>query len=297
MIAIQTENINFAYQRSQPVLSGINIQVPIGSIYGFLGKNGAGKSTTLRVILGLLKPQQGSISIMGENIKKTYPNHLNQIGSLIENPALYNHLNAEDNLIISCKYFQIPKNNIDRVLEMVNLKYARKKKVKQFSTGMKQRLGLAIALLQDPQILILDEPTNGLDPQGMIELRTVLEQLKAQNKTILLSSHILSEVEKIANKIGIIKDGKMVFEGDLDELQKMKHLEVHIKLTNADKAIGLLNAFPTLLTSKQTISIECNTESDLPGIINLLVQNGFDIYQVIPKSKDLEELFISVTDN
>jgi len=178
MNAIAMQNISFGYRKNELVLSNININVPNQSIYGFLGANGAGKTTSIRLILGLLKPASGNVFVFGEDIKKTHPHHFNKIGSLIENPSLYGHLSAEDNLRIWSKFFNTPKQRTAEVLELVNLGDAKKKKTADFSTGMKQRLGLATALLHDPQLIILDEPTNGLDPMGIIKLREILNQLR-----------------------------------------------------------------------------------------------------------------------
>ena len=297
MTAIKLENIDFSYQRKNKILHNINIDVPKGSIYGFLGKNGAGKTTTLRVILGLLKPSSGNISVFGKNINSTYPNHLANIGPLIEGPALYGHLSANDNLRITCKYTGVKNQEIDRVLKQVNLAYAKNKKAGKFSTGMKQRLGLAIALLQDPDILILDEPTNGLDPSGIIEFRNILFDLKNQGKTIILSSHILSEVEKIVSKIGIIQEGKMIFEGTIDELNQMKSFEVRLRVSNAGKAKNLIsNLSKSVIMDSEYINVSLEDDSGVASIIKLMVENNIEVYSAVPQSKGLEEMFISVTE-
>ena len=299
MSAIILENIYFAYRRGEPILKDVNITVPEGSIYGFLGANGAGKSTTLRLILSLMKPQSGKISMFGGDIKNTYPKHLNRIGSLIENASLYQHLTAKDNLKIASKYFNVETSKIDPVLELVSLQDAKKKKIKDFSTGMKQRLGLALGLLHDPDILILDEPTNGLDPNGIIVLRKILNNLSASGKTILLSSHILSEVEKIVSNIGIINNGTIAFEGSIQELQKFKskNLGIKFKVSDSSKVIAL---FPDLKIQRKddhTIELTLNSQEDLPALIKKLVRHDIDIYEVVPISSDLENMFLSVTNN
>ena len=297
MNTIQLDNISFGYNPQSLVLKNINLTVPPSSIYGFLGKNGAGKTTTLRIILGLLKPQKGNVRIFEKDIKKTYPAHLSQIGPMIESPALYSHLSAKDNLRVSCKYTGTSTKRIAQVLEMVNLSYATKKKVKTFSTGMKQRLGVAIALLQDPEILILDEPTNGLDPNGIIEFRNILHRLQSEGKSIILSSHILSEVEKIASVIGIIHDGKMVFQGTLDEMQSLKNLEAHLQLSNMEKAINILQSEFAVRKNLESLFISISDQDDLAKAIKLLVEANIDVYQATPISKGLEEMFIEATEN
>ncbi len=297
MNAITLENISFGYKRNELVLSDININVPQQSIYGFLGANGAGKTTSIRLILSLLKPANGNISIFGEDIKKTIPHHFNKIGSLIENPSLYYHLSAEDNLKIWCKFFKAPKERIDRVLSLVSLKDAKGKKTSDFSTGMKQRLGLAIALLHDPQLLILDEPTNGLDPMGIIKLREILNQLRAEGKTILLSSHILQEVEKLVTQIGIIKGGRIVFEGSLQKLQEIKqqNIQVQLKVNDSDKAFDLITASQKSILENKKIKLVINHENELPLIIKSLVNADIEIFEVSPVASDLEKMFLSIT--
>lgn len=296
MNVVELKNINFAYRKDELILDSISMHVPQGSIYGFLGANGAGKSTTLRLILGLMKPQQGSITLFGEDINKSYPKHLKKIGSMIESASLYEHLSATDNLRIAGKYYGVERSKIDPILELVKLQDAKKKKVKHFSTGMKQRLGLAIALQHDPELLILDEPTNGLDPNGIIALREILNNLTEQGKTILLSSHILSEVEKIVNKVGIINNGKIAFEGSLQELQsiKSKNLKVKFRVSDVGK---IINEYPTLevvAKDHQECEVTIQDEDHLATMIKELVHNDVDIYEVAPVSSDLENMFLSV---
>ncbi len=296
MNAVELNNINFAYRKNELILDNISMEVPKGSIYGFLGANGAGKSTTLRLILGLMKPQQGKISMFGNSIYDSYPKHLSSVGSMIESASLYEHLSATDNLKIAGKYFGLDKDKIEPILELVKLQDAKKKKVKDFSTGMKQRLGLAIALQHDPELLILDEPTNGLDPNGIIELREILHQLSEQKKTILLSSHILSEVEKIVNRVGIINNGSIAFEGSLSELQskKSKNLRVKFKVSNVNKALTLFPSQEILKSDALEYELIVQNQEELAGMIKDLVHNDIEVYEVSPIASDLENMFLSV---
>lgn len=296
MNAVELNNINFAYRKNELILNNISMQVPKGSIYGFLGANGAGKSTTLRLILGLMKPQQGKISVFGNNINDSYPKHLSGVGSMIESASLYEHLSATDNLRIAGKYFGVHKSKIEPILELVKLQDAKKKKVKDFSTGMKQRLGLAIALQHDPELLILDEPTNGLDPNGIIALREILHQLSEQNKTILLSSHILSEVEKIVNRVGIINDGHIAFEGSLAALQseKSKNLRVRFKVSDVGRAIAICHGYEILKSDAYEYELIAGHRDELAKMVKDLVQNNIDVYEVAPIASDLENMFLSV---
>lgn len=194
----------------QLAVNGVSLEIKRNTIYGLLGPNGAGKSTTLKLILGLLRPTKGEIFFDGEPWKRE---HLAKIGSLIEEPALYGNLTAEENLLVHTKLLGVPKDKIYEVLETVDLKDTGSKRASQFSHGMKERLGIAIALLNDPSLLILDEPTNGLDPVGIQELRELIATFPKKGMTVILSSHILSEVEQVVDEIGIINKGQLMFQG------------------------------------------------------------------------------------
>ena len=206
----------------------VSLQIERGSIYGLLGPNGAGKSTSLKMLVGLLRPTGGRIILDGRPWQRE---SLSKIGSLIESPALYGNLTAEENLLVHTRLLKIPKTKITEVLETVNLKNTGKKRVSQFSMGMKQRLGIAAALLSDPELLILDEPTNGLDPFGIQELRELIISFSEKGMTVILSSHILSEVAQVADTIGIISGGKLLFQGmpDSDENLENFFTEVILK--------------------------------------------------------------------
>ncbi len=242
-LIIKTTNLNFSFGSGQKTLQDVNLKVPKGSIYGFLGPNGAGKTTTLRLVLGLLKNQNGAIEVFGKDIMKDRLEILKKIGSLIEQPSLYLHLTAKENLEIYRLTYGVDKSRIGEVLKMVGLGYTGKKKAKQFSLGMKQRLSIAVALLHQPELLILDEPTNGLDPNGIIETRELIKTLNKEfGVTILVSSHILAEVERMASHVGIIHKGKFLFQGTLSELQGLKSKQSFLQIETADneKAISLL---------------------------------------------------------
>ncbi|MEM6843427.1 MAG: ATP-binding cassette domain-containing protein [Bacteroidota bacterium] len=217
---IETKEVSFSYGH-QAVLRGINLQVPHNTIFGFLGPNGVGKSTTIKMLLGLIHDAQDRISIFGKSLLKHRIAILRQVGALIDEPTFYDHLSARENLTVLATLVGVGHHRIDETLQLVGLDADNRKKVKTYSVGMKQRLGLAIALLSDPPLLILDEPANGLDPHGIIELRKLLSTLqKEQGKTIFVSSHILDEVEKIATHIAIIYQGQIRFQGSKEELTR-----------------------------------------------------------------------------
>ncbi len=298
---IQVQDLEFSYTAKQQILNKLNLSVPESSIYGFLGANGAGKSTTIRSILGLLKPQAGKISLFGmEQQSANRMPILRKVGSLIEDPSLYKHLSGYDNLKIACKYLNLPTSRIGEVLELVNLEKNSRKISKEYSTGMKQRLGLAIALLPDPDLLILDEPTNGLDPTGIIEIRNILKHLHEQGKTIFLSSHLLSEIEKIATQVGIVKDGKTVFQGAIEDLENLrkKNFAVNIVASNSSEIAGKLNGkYPSKILGSENMQIYLDEREALPVLINDLVNMGARLYEVSPQRDNLEELFIDLTTN
>lgn len=208
---VQTNNLTKKFGK-EPAVSGLDMKIPKGEVYGFLGPNGAGKSTTIRMLLGLMKQTDGSITVFNQDLRKEKIGILRKVGFLVENPSYYPHLTAYENLEAIRKVLQVPKTRITEVLEIVRLREAAHKKVKGFSLGMKQRLGIAAALLNSPHLLILDEPTNGLDPSGIIEMRNLIKSLPEKHgMTVLISSHLLSEIDQIATSVGVISKGKMIF--------------------------------------------------------------------------------------
>jgi gallidermin-class lantibiotic protection ABC transporter ATP-binding subunit len=212
-IILETKGLTKTYHH-QDAVADLTIQVPENSVYGLLGANGAGKSTTLKMIAGIIAPTKGEILYR----KKLWQRKdLNEIGALIESPPLYGNLTAEENLLVRTLSLGLPKHRIEEVLKIVQLEDTKKKKVRQFSMGMKQRLGIALALINNPKLLILDEPTNGLDPIGIQDLRNLIRSFPEQGITVILSSHILSEIEKTVDKIGIISNGRLGYQGDLPE--------------------------------------------------------------------------------
>lgn len=221
---LKTNNLCKDFKK-QKAVNNVSITVRENSIYGLLGPNGAGKSTTLKMITGMLRPTSGKVLFNGHEWNRK---DLEQIGALIETPPLYENLSAVENLEVRAKLLNIPKTRIDKVLKMVDLQNTGRKKAGQFSMGMKQRLGIAIALLNSPKLLILDEPTNGLDPIGIQELRSLIRSLPSKGITVILSSHILSEVQLIADDIGIISNGVLGYEGQMNKDENLENLFVEV---------------------------------------------------------------------
>ena len=296
---LRTSALNYYFNKQQQTLHNINLEVKKGSIYGFLGPNGAGKTTTLRLLLGLLQKQEGSIQIFGKEFSDHRIESLRNIGSLIEQPSLYNHLTAKENLGIYRKIYGASTAKIDEVLQLVGLEATGKKKAKQFSLGMKQRLSIAIALLHNPALLILDEPTNGLDPNGIIETRELIKKLNRENGvTIIVSSHILAEVERMATHVGIIHKGKLLFQGTLTELQNMKSRQSFLQLeTNNNKAAKLILSEYGAVSVNGYVVLPMKQKEDIPVINRHLVAHDIDVYLLQPQQNDLEQLFIDITSN
>ncbi|MEQ6359822.1 lantibiotic protection ABC transporter ATP-binding protein [Thermoanaerobacter thermohydrosulfuricus] len=221
---LETKNLK-KYYGKQLAVNDVSLKIPKGSIYGLLGPNGAGKSTTLKMLTGLLHPSSGEIIVFGEPWQRK---HLERIGALIESPALYGNLTAVENLLVHTNLMGLPKERIYEVLEIVDLKDTGKKLTSQFSTGMKQRLGIAIALLGRPELLILDEPTNGLDPIGIQELRELIRSFPKRGITVILSSHILTEVSQLVDNIGIISDGELKYQGEMSHDEDLEALFMQV---------------------------------------------------------------------
>jgi ABC-type multidrug transport system ATPase subunit len=298
---IQTTNLSYCFSKNEMILDKINLEVPEGSIYGFLGPNGAGKTTTLKLILGLLKNQEGTVSIFNKNFEQNRIEILKKIGSLIEAPSIYAHLTAKENLLIWQKLYQCSKSRIDEVLTIVGLEKTGKKKAGQFSLGMKQRLSIAIALLHEPTLLILDEPTNGLDPNGILEIRELLIKLNQEQKiTIVISSHILAEIEKMVTHLSIINKGKILFQGTLDDLHKKQNENAQYLIETNDnkKAREILDKTDyKTLDKNENILVE-NIDKDAIAKLNtMFVLNNIEVYQLTPVRENLESIFMDLTKN
>jgi ABC-2 type transport system ATP-binding protein len=298
MNCLETTDLSHRYGGDVPVLSGINLQVPQGSIYGFLGPNGAGKTTTLRLILGLLKMQQGTISVFQKRFDAHRIEILRNVGSLIESPSLYDHLTARENLMVLQKVYRCPVTRIAEVLDLVGLPDTGKKKVAQFSLGMKQRLSIAVALLHGPSLLILDEPTNGLDPNGIIEMRQLLSRLNTERRvTILISSHLLAEIERLVTHVGIINRGRMVFQGTMADLKRKQQQILSIRLaTNDDEAALKIVAphEPAARIADGTIVVPPMSDARIARINRLLVEGGLDVHEIRAVRNDLETIFMGL---
>lgn len=292
---IETNHLDFSFGNS-PILSDINLQVKKGEIFCFLGHNGAGKTTTIKLLLGLLQSKEDNISIFGKSIKKERVEVLKGIGSLIEQPSLYEHMTGRENLINRAKLLQTPTSGVDEILEIIDLKDSANKKAGKYSLGMKQRLGIGLALLGDPELLILDEPTNGLDPNGILAIRNLLKDLtQNKGKTIFVSSHLLSEVEKIATEVGIVDHGKLLFQGSIGELSKNQKSEIVLHCNSLDTTKNLLDAKAISYAIENNEFIIRYSNYEQMGELNkYLVSNNVDVYEIYHRKQDLEHLFLEI---
>lgn len=294
---IRTSGLSYHYSSDVQTLYDLNLRVERGCIYGFLGPNGSGKTTTLSLLLGLLKARKGDIEIFGQHLHANREAILGKIGSLIETPSLYGHLTARENLEVYRNTYGASKARAEEVLKIVGLTDTGKKVAKKFSLGMRQRLSIALALLPNPELLILDEPSNGLDPAGIVELRALVKGLnKEHGMTILLSSHLLGEIEKMVSHVGIIYKGKMLFQGPLQELHRFqqKGAKLVINTSDNERALALLDAYNPK-REEETISLSLIDQQQVADIQQTLSRNDLVIYLLQPKSNDLEQLFIDLT--
>lgn len=294
---IETNGLTFFYSKGRKALDNVSLNIPKGAIYGFLGPNGAGKSTTMRLLTGILPEQQASIKLFGKPLEEQLPHVFNRIGSLVESPALYLHLSGYDNLRYIAQLRNIPEAKIPEVLELVNLQRDANRKAKQYSLGMKQRLAIAMALLGEPELLLLDEPVNGLDPNGMRDIRQLLVKLnKEKGITIFVSSHLLAEVERMCTHVGIISQGKLRFEGTIGQLAAASGTcRVQLTLKNAAEwHAKLLTEHPGVIhEAENQLLLELSSREDIPAFNRKLVHAGADIYE-LKVLNGLEEWFMSL---
>ncbi|CQR57824.1 ABC transporter ATP-binding protein [Paenibacillus riograndensis] len=293
---IETQHLTKSYGGT-PRVDHINLAVQQGEIFGFLGPNGAGKTTTLKMLLGLIQPTKGSVKLFGKELRNNRESILNQTGSLIESPSYYGHLTGLENLRVMQRLRSLPAKNIDKVLQIVRLDNHKHKPARQYSLGMKQRLGLAMALLAFPSLLILDEPTNGLDPAGIGEIRELIQSLPAQyGMTILVSSHLLSEIEQIATSVGIISEGKLLFQGTMAALQAQNQAAIHFQTHDPAMAVKVLAAHgyrPRI--QERLLVFGAMQDSEVARINEILVSSRISVSRIEAYKKSLEDIFLDLT--
>lgn len=294
---IEIQNLNFGFDKTKLILKDVSLMVPKGSIYGFLGSNGAGKSTTMRLIMGLFNDDHHSVKVFDTSVSDLYPEGFSRIGSLIDYPAFYDHLSGYDNLKIVCILRNLNEAKIDEILELVGLSEARNIKMKKYSLGMKQRLAIGLALISDPELLVLDEPVNGLDPNGMKEVRELLIKLNQEHGvTVFISSHLLLEIEKMVTHIGIISHGEIKFQGSKEELNELYRFQkTKFSLKNAKSFEALLaENYQVEFKNETDCEIVTSSPHQIAEINKILVNNGAQIYQISPAG-GLEEWFLEIS--
>lgn len=295
-LIIETRNLSYNFG-NQLVLDQVSLNVREGSVYGFLGPNGAGKTTTIKVLLNLLRTEDDKVFLFGKDLNKNRIEILSGIGSLIEQPAIYAHLSGKENLLNRALLLRVDTARVHEMLALVNLTDHADKKAGKYSLGMKQRLGIALALLHDPKLLILDEPTNGLDPNGIIEIRQLIRKLVEEHgKTVFISSHLLAEVEKMVTHIGIINRGKLLFQGTIEDLHNVSKKQLEIQTNDLIKSKELLcnNGYQAEILL-DTILIPYLSENQSAEINRLLVAHDHKVYNLTRSKQNLENLFLSIT--
>ncbi len=296
-MAIVARGLTKKYKKLTAV-NNLDLDIPKGTIYGFLGPNGAGKTTTIRMLLGLVRPSSGSASLLGYDITRQRSYVAGKVGAIVETPSFYNYLSGEDNLRVLAGSSNIlaSKTQVSKLVDRVGLTGRGKHLVKTYSLGMKQRLGIAATLLSEPEILFLDEPTNGLDPAGTVEMRNLIAELGAENHTIFLSSHLLNEVEQVCTDIIIIKQGEKKLQSKMSDLLK-SNSGFAIKANPLENALAVLEQYPKLQAKKDIEGwITLNAQgTDIPNLVRALVEANIDVYQVVERRNTLEELFLELT--
>ncbi|MHB8159659.1 MAG: ABC transporter ATP-binding protein [Thermoleophilia bacterium] len=292
---IQTRELRKQYRPDIMAVDGLSMRVKRGEVYGFVGPNGSGKTTTLRMLLGLVRPTSGDCELLGE--APGSPEALARIGALVETPAFYPYLSGRDNLRVLARHAGVSYNRIEPVLAEVDLTRRADYRFKSYSLGMKQRLGMAAALLKDPELLILDEPTNGLDPAGMAEMRDLIRNLGHGERTVLLSSHLMGELEQICDRIGVVKEGRIIKEGTLDELRRGERLKLRaepvagaITLLEKLEGVGKIEA-----GDGGNLMIEADP-SRAAEINRVLVEAGIQVSELCVVKLSLESVFLSLTE-
>jgi ABC-2 type transport system ATP-binding protein len=295
--AIETRGLTRRFG-SQLAVDDLNLLAPEAGVYGFLGPNGAGKTTTIRMLLGLIRPDAGEVRLFGAPLAADRLALMRMVGALVETPSLYPHLTGRENLEVTRRLLGAPRGLIDEALGVVKLSQDAHRRVREYSMGMRQRLGLALALLNKPRLLVLDEPTNGLDPAGIHEMRDLIRRLPAEfGATVFLSSHLLSEVEQIAGHIGIIHQGRLLFQGTLAELQAQRRERLVVGVKRPEQAMVCLTAagWGAQMRDDGLLTVSAATRDAAARINSLLVDQGLEVFHIALEQASLEDIFLTLT--
>jgi ABC-type multidrug transport system ATPase subunit len=294
-LVIETRALTKRYGDAIVAVDDLALRVRRGEVYGFLGPNGAGKTTTLRMLLGLVRPTSGQAAVLGA--APGSPEGLARIGALVEAPAFYPYLSGRDNLRVLAGHARVGEDRVEAVLAEVRLSDRADDRSATYSLGMKQRLGVAAALLKDPELLILDEPTNGLDPAGMAEMREFMRSLGEGGRTLVLSSHLMGEIEQVCDRVGVIRDGSLVAEGTVEELRGRAGLRVRAEpLLEAARVVGALPTVDEVTSVDGVLDVAVDT-AQAPAINRALVEAGIAVSALYPQKASLEDVFLELTTN
>ncbi|AJC25542.1 MULTISPECIES: ABC transporter ATP-binding protein [Bacillus] len=292
---VVTHDLTKKYKKHTSV-DGLNLRIRRGEIYGFLGPNGAGKTTTIRMLLGLIKPTKGNIEIFGQNLNKNRLQILQRIGSLVESPTYYGNLTGYENLEAVRRLRGLPEQRVNEVLETVRLSRVANRLTKEYSLGMKQRLGIAVALLSSPDLLILDEPTNGLDPSGIQEIRELIKELPKSGMSVIVSSHLLSEIDQMATQVGIINNGRMIFQDSIASLHQKRKPLLKVGVSDVIEAKTILNRKGLKVDLQKNYLWLSQTEPEFVSEINsILLHSGLSVFRLEEKTRSLEDIFLELT--
>jgi ABC-2 type transport system ATP-binding protein len=285
----------------KPIVKGLNMTIGQGEVYGFIGPNGAGKTTTIRMLVGLIRPSEGEILINGHNVQKDRSNALAHVGAIVENPELYGDMSGRKNLLHYARLARVPRKEIDtrisEVAKLVELEKRMDDKVKTYSLGMRQRLGIAQALIGNPSLLILDEPTNGLDPNGIRDFRHLIKKIVGTGISVFISSHLLSEIEMICDRVAILKEGSVILEKNVTDLLETEQ-KYDVKVDDVNLALHVLKetSFATERIDSKTIRISME-EEHVPSVVELFVHNSVKVYGITAEKETLEAKFLNIVEN
>jgi ABC-2 type transport system ATP-binding protein len=294
-LVIETRALTKSYGDAIVAVDDLALRVRRGEVYGFLGPNGAGKTTTLRMLLGLVRPTSGQAAVLGA--APGSPEGLARIGALVEAPAFYPYLSGRDNLRVLAGHAGVGEDRVEAVLAEVRLSDRADDRSANYSLGMKQRLGVAAALLKDPELLILDEPTNGLDPAGMAEMREFMRSLGEGGRTLVLSSHLMGEIEQVCDRVGVIRDGSLVAEGTVEQLRGRAGLRVRAEpLAEAARVVGAITTVDKVTSVDGVLDVAVDT-AEAPAINRALVEAGIAVSALYPQKASLEDVFLELTTN
>lgn len=292
---VTTEGLTKRYGK-RTVVEDLDLRIPEGCVYGFLGPNGSGKSTTMKMLLSLIQPSSGEVEVMGQPMHRgTRRQLLGRIGSLIESPPGYAHLTGAENMRLIQRLLGLHDKQIDLAVATVRMQNQMDKRVREYSLGMKQRLGIAMALARQPQLLILDEPTNGLDPAGIDEIRTLLRRLANDGVTVMVSSHLLGEIDKTATALGILSQGRMIFQGTREQLMAASAPDVIITCSDPRAAVVTLSSFSGRITDDGGVAVPGLDDRQTAGVVAALVHEGIGIFGVRRDEQTLEDVFMHLT--